>query len=301
MLKIKNTNLGAGLIVGGLVLTIAAGMGSFYLVLNREYLRQSLNQEKLAHERVFSEKLSADKELNYKNSQVEQLEKANQQLTVYLGNTVATLDEKGSILSQIYTNQAEIKSVQNKLQHIDGSTDAVQQQVSKLTKTVDQLVAKNNQLLKQVNQLAQDNHQLKASNNIITIHKGIGRAFRVEAWRVRSRDLTTRAKKTAKIVLSFEPSDRHEFMKIKKEVFYVTMSDESGAIYNILQGQKKTVYLDNNPVEILPSFELMAEDAEQINRINIAIEDLKGLPAGVYNFDIYTNNAYVGNTQIRLN
>jgi len=205
------------------------------------------------------------------------------------------------LMHQIANNQHEIKSVQGQLKNIDGSTDAVQQQVQKLTKTVEQLIAKNNHLLKQVNQLALDNQQLKATNNVITIHKGIGRAFRVEAWKSRNRDLTTRGKKTNKLVISFEPSDRHEFMKIKKEVFYVTMSDESGAIYNILQGQKKTVYLDNNPVEILPSFELMAEDADQINRINIAVENLKGIPAGVYNFDIYTNNAYVGNTQIRLN
>lgn len=301
MLKIKNTNFGAGLMVGGLMLAIAGGIGGFYLVLNREYLRQSLNKEKLAHERVLSEKLLSDKELTHKNSQLTQLEKANQQLTVYLGNTVATLDKKGALMHQIVTNQSEIKEVQSQLKNMDGSTNAVQQQVQKLTKTVDQLIAKNNQLLKQVNQLSLDNQQLKATNNVITIHKGIGRAFRVEAWKARSRDLTTRGKKTNKLVLSFEPSDRHEFMKIKKEVFYVTMSDESGAIYNILQGQKKTVYLDNNPVEILPSFELMAEDAEQINRINIAIENLKGLVPGVYNFDIYTNNAYVGNTQIRLN
>lgn len=301
MLKIKNTNVGAGLLVGGLMLAVAAGMGTFYLVLNREYLRQSLNKEKLAHERVFSEKLLSEKELIHKNTQLEQLEKANQQLTVYLGNNVEALDEKNQLVRQIANNQLEIKSVQSQLHEIDGNTESVQQQVSKLSKTVEQLVAKNNQLLKQVNQLALDNHQLKATNNVITIHKGIGRAFRVEAWRAKNRDLTTRAKKTDKLVISFEPSDRHEFMKIKKEVFYVTMSDESGAIYNILQGQKKTVYLDNNPVDILPSFELMAEDAEQINRINIAIENLKGLPAGVYNFDIYTNNAYVGNTQIRLN
>ncbi len=301
MLKIKNTNVGAGLMLGGLVLAIAASMGGFYLVLNREYLRQSLNKEKLAHERVFSEKLLTDKELTHKNTQLEQLEKANQQLTVYLGNTVASLDEKGVLMHQIVSNQTEIKSVQNQLEQIDGSTEAVQQQVSRLSKTIEQLIAKNNQLLKQVNQLSLDNHQLKATNNVITIHKGIGRAFRVEAWRAKSRDLTTRGKKTKKLVVSFEPSDRYEFMKIKKEVFFVTMSDESGAIYNILQGQKKTVYLDNNPVEILPSFEVKAEDAEQINRINIAIDGLKGLPAGVYNLDIYTNNAYVGNTQIRLN
>lgn len=301
MLKIKNTNFGASLMVGGLMLAIAGGIGGFYLVLNREYLRQSLNKEKLAHERVLSEKLLSDKELTHKNSQLAQLEKANQQLTVYLGNTVATLDKKGALMHQIVTNQSEIKEVQIQLKNMDGSTNAVEQQMQKLTKTVDQLIAKNNQLLKQVNQLSLDNQQLKATNNVITIHKGIGRAFRVEAWKSRSRDLTTRGKKTNKLVLSFEPSDRHEFMKIKKEVFYVTMSDESGAIYNILQGQKKTVYLDNNPVEILPSFELMAEDAEQINRINIAIENLKGLAPGVYNFDIYTNNAYVGNTQIRLN
>jgi len=301
MLKIKNTTFGAGLMVGGLMLAIAGTIGGFYLVLNREYLRQSLNKEKLAHERVFSEKLLSDKELTHKNSQLEQLEKANQQLTVYLGNTVATLDKKGALMHQIVTNQSEIEEVQSQLKNMDGSTNAVEQQLQKLTKTVDQLIAKNNQLLKQVNQLSLDNQQLKATNNVITIHKGIGRAFRVEAWKSRSRDLTTRGKRTSKLVLSFEPSDRHEFMKIKKEVFYVTMSDESGAIYNILQGQKKTVYLDNNPVEILPSFELMAEDAEQINRINIAVENLKGLAPGVYNFDIYTNNAYVGNTQIRLN
>lgn len=301
MLNIKNQKLGASLLLGGVFFALAAGIGGFYIVLNREYLRQSLNKEKLAHERLYSEKLLTDKELEHKSSQVDQLARANQQLTVFMGNAAQTLDEKGSLMSQLAQNEQEINSVKHQISHLDQNSEQVKDQLNKLNKTVEQLMAKNNQLLKQVNQLTLDNQQLKATNNVITIHKGIGRAFRVEAWRNRGKELTTKAKRTGKLVLSFEPSDRHEFMKIKKEVFFVTMSDESGAIFNILSSQKKTVQLDGNPVDIIPSFELLADDAEQVNRINVSIEKIDGLKPGIYNFDVYTSNAYVGNAQIRLN
>ncbi len=301
MLKFQKSSVATGLFAGAIVLTLSAALGSFYIILNREYLRQSLNKEKLGHERALSEKLVTDKELVHKTEQLDQMEAANQQLTSFLGHTVTSVKDKDHVISALAQNNQDIRDVRSQLKNMDGDTEALEQHITKLNKTLDQLVNKNNQLVKQVNQLSLESQQQKATSNVITIHKGIGRAFRVEAWRARGRELTTRAKRTQKLVVSFEPSDRHEFMKIKKDVFYVIMSDESGAIYNVLKGQKQTVYLDGNPVDILPSFELKAEEAEQINRISVAIEALSGLQPGVYNFDIYTNNAYVGNTQIRLN
>lgn len=300
MLNIKKSTVASVLIAGTIFTAVAGGLGGFYLILNREYLRQSLNKEKLTNERLLNEKLVAEKNLEYTSKELKQLKRSNQQLTTHLGNSVSESDFKSNLIRDLGTNQKEIQAIRNSINKIDAESDLSDQKIAKLTKSLDQLIAKNQQLTKQIQQLALESSQ-KNISDVVTIHKGIGRSFRIEALRGRAASLTTKAKKTDKIVVSFEPTDRHEFMKIKKDVFYVIMSDQSGAIYNLLQSQKQTVHLDGNPVDIMPSFEIRPQDSEQVNRISLTLENLEGLQPGVYLFDVYTNNAYVGNAQIRLN
>jgi hypothetical protein len=91
-------------------------------------------------------------------------------------------------------------------------------------------------------------------------------------------------------------------MRLKKEVFYIILSDETGSVYNLMQNNKATVQLHDKTIELMPSFILEAsESADKINRISFVIDDISKLAAGIYHLEVYTSSAFVGNTQIRLN
>jgi hypothetical protein len=171
--------------------------------------------------------------------------------------------------------------------------------VQQLSKSIDLLIKRNNEMIGRMNEMAEEQERLRMEYENTMTHKGIGRAFRVEA--LKGAKLTSKARRARNLELSFEPIDRKEFMKLREETFYVVLSDQSGAIYNLMKSQKATIYLKGNAVDIMPSFSLNAsQSSDKVNRIALVIENVN-LSPGIYNFEVYTSKAFVGNTQIRLN
>ena len=296
---VKRTKLFAGLVAGVVVISVASVLGFFMMFLNREQLRQMVNKEKLAHERTVSEKLLADKDLGFLQKEFQRLDEANTRLSAYLTRAESEVREKDVTIEGLTRDNRELHAVKSELGSLKVNSKELDQQVKMLSKSIDELIKRNQQMAEYLGSLQEETERLRTEYERTVVHKGIGRAFRVDA--LRGTRLTTAARRAKKLVVSFEPVDRKEFLKLKTETYYIILSDESGGVYNLLKNQKATVSLQGNPVEIMPSFILEANPtADRINRLALEMSDLK-LNGGVYNMEIYTSTAFVGSTQIRLN
>ncbi|MDP2187387.1 MAG: hypothetical protein Q8J69_01770 [Sphingobacteriaceae bacterium] len=295
----KRTKLFTGLVAGVVVLSITSLLGFFMLFLNKEQLRQNLDIAKLEQERTLSEKLLVDKDLGFLQKEFRTLDATNQQLNAFLDKASAQLTSKDITIEGLQEDNKELIQVKASLGELKLDHHQIEAQVLELSKSIDLLIKRNNEIIGRMNELAEQQELMRSDYENTIVHKGIGRSFRVDA--LKGERLTSKARRTRNLELSFEPIDRKEFMKLREESFYIVLSDESGGVYNLMKSQKATVYLKGNAVDIMPSFSLKASpSADKINRISLVIEEVN-LKPGVYNFEVYTTNAFVGNTQIRLN
>jgi hypothetical protein len=295
----KRTKIFTGLVAGVVVLSITSMLGFFMLFLNKEQLRQNLDIAKLDQERTLSEKLLVDKDLGFLQKEFNTLDATNKQLSAYLDKAATQLDLKDLTINDLQNDTKELGQLKSNLRDLKIDHHQIEAQVQQLSKSIDLLIKRNNEMIGRMNEMAEEQDRLRDEYENTIVHKGIGRAFRVDA--LKGEKLTSKARRTRNLELSFEPIDRKEFMKLREESFYIVLSDQSGAIYNLMKSQKATIYLKGNAVDIMPSFSLNASpNSDKINRISLEIHDVD-LKPGVYNFEVYTSKAFVGNTQIRLN
>lgn len=295
----KRTKVFAGLVAGVVVLSVTSVLGFFTLFLNREQLRQSLDKVKLEQERTISEKLMADKDLGFLQQEFERLDATNVRLNEYLTRAEGEIKQKDLTISGLVADTRELGAVKQELGNLKVNSKELDAQIRLLSKSIDELIKRNQQMVRFLEELQDEQQRMRVEYERTVVHKGIGRAFRVDA--LRGSKVTSLARRAQKLVLSFEPIDRNEFLKLKSETYYVILTDETGAVYNLLKNQKAAISLQGNPVEIMPSFILEASSStDRINRLALEIDDLK-LHGGIYNLEIYTTSAFVGSTQIRLN
>lgn len=295
----KRTKIFTGLVAGVVVLSVSSVLGFFMLFLNREQLRQSLDKVKLEQERTISEKLMADKDLGFLQKEFDRLDQTNARLNEYLIRAEGEVKQKDLTIDGLVADTRELGAVKQELGSLKVNSKELDDQVKQLSKSIDELIKRNQQMVRYLEELQEEQQRMRTEYERTVVHKGIGRAFRVDA--LRGAKVTSLARRAHKLVLSFEPIDRNEFLKLKSETYYVILTDESGAVYNLLKNQKAAISLQGNPVEIMPSFILEAStSSDRINRLALEIEDLK-LRGGIYNLEIYTTSAFVGSTQIRLN
>ena len=295
----KRTKVFAGLVAGVVVLSVSSVLGFFALFLNREQLRQSLDKVKLEQERTISEKLLVDKDLGFLQKEFARLDETNARLNEYLTRAEGEIAQKDLTIGGLVADTRELGAVKQELGSLKTNSKELDAQVKLLSKSIDDLIKRNQQMVRFLEELEDEQQRMRVEYERTVVHKGIGRAFRVDA--LRGSKVTSLARRAHKLVLSFEPIDRNEFLKLKSETYYVILSDETGAVYNLLKNQKATISLQGNPVELMPSFILEASGStDRINRLALEIDELK-LRGGIYNLEIYTSSAFVGSTQIRLN
>jgi hypothetical protein len=295
----KRTKIFTGLLAGVVVLSITGMLGFFMLFLNKEQLRQNLHIAKLEQERTLSEKLLVDKDLGFLQKEFKTLDATNKQLSDYLNKATNQIELKDLTIDDLQKDTKELGNLKSNLKDLKFDHGQIEAQVQQLSKSIDLLIKRNNEMIGRMNEMAEEQERLRMEYENTMTHKGIGRAFRVEA--LKGAKLTSKARRARNLELSFEPIDRKEFMKLREETFYVVLSDQSGAIYNLMKSQKATIYLKGIAVDIMPSFSLNAsQSSDKVNRIALGIENVN-LKPGIYNFEVYTGKAFVGNTQIRLN
>lgn len=295
----KRSKIFAGLVAGVVVFSVSSILGFFMLFLNREQLRQHLDKTRLEKERTVSEKLEADRNLQFLQEEFNQIDAVNEKLNTYLDRAEEQIRQKDVTIETLAQDNEQLSNVKKELSGLKVNNKQLDEQVKNLTKNIDELIKRNQQVARYLENLQEEQQQMRMDYDRLVIHKGVGRAFRVDA--LRGDRITSQARRMKKLVVSFEPFDKNEYLNLKSETYYVVLSDEAGAIYNLLKNQKANISLQGNQVDIIPSFILeAAPNADKFNRIALEMKDLD-LKSGIYTLEIYSSSSFVGSTQIRLN
>lgn len=278
-------------IIAALVAILFTAGGSLYL--SNKGLKNNLKSERLKSENLLAQKLHLDKSLEQSKKDVAELQGKANTMERKLSEINQQIDQKNSEINRLRAQNGSIKDLRNKISELENLKAQRDEELNNLNKTLALAQAENASLseklasaVKAKSTLMDDNHILKAlvSDN-----------YRTEAFRGKNEKLTVNARKTKKLMVSFDlPSDIPA-----KEVYFKVFTPE-GLEYSSAKDLAATISFIDNDDHLIASSDQAAFGPSGSRRIEMAFNPKKKLTQGVYRFNLYNGERFLGSTQLRL-
>ncbi|MBU0763903.1 MAG: hypothetical protein KJ607_03605 [Bacteroidetes bacterium] len=279
-----------GIILGTGILILFAIAGSIYIYNLNRNLKKALDSEKLRAERLYSENLSKDK-------QVAGFEKDNAALKSKFKYLNQLLSDNEKDLSK---KEAEIRRLRNlnvapyerKIAKSEKDRKTLEEQIVQLNQFIDRLKAEKDEIAQALESQKNTNSALTENLNILSAI--LANNFMLEATKGGRKDkLTVNARRTRKIMASFDLPE-----SIAASVsFRITTPD--GKIYNSTESLI-SVRIEENPGSLTACLSPFTGTVETTKRVEVAYKP-KGKPLkGIYKIDVYSNENYLGSSQLKL-
>jgi len=277
------------LVAGGLILSsLVCGL----LVYNNSQLKDNLSSEKINSEKLLSEKLNLDKSLfRYKNELAE-LNIKNAALNKRIENSNKLIQSKTEEINQLYAQNASLKDIEKKMVELEQLKERLNSEIFELNKSLTQVINENELLNDQIAQSERINAKLSEDNSILKAM--ISDNYRTEALRGKHNRLTINARRTDKLVVSFDiPGSTSNDIYFK---VITPKGDEFSSSKDLAATLKITEYGDG----LLASSDPSATGLASTKRIDMSFKPVQRLTKGVYQFKIYNGERFIGSTQLRM-
>jgi myosin heavy subunit len=275
-----------------IALTALALILSGAIFYSNRSLKNQLHKEKIKSETLLSEKLNLEKSIDAFKKDLSLLKGRNAELDKVVNETSTKLSKKESEIKKLLAENASLSDLRKKNEELEALHKKMQDEISSLNMNIARLTEENNRFSETVAIVNAENKSLATQNALLEAM--LADNYRIEALKGKHDKLTVAAKRTNKLMVSFDlPSDMGSelFFKVitpdKKEF---SSKNDNAAIINLYDE-------DTNLIASLsgvPSGDLKARRAELIYK-----PDHK-LIKGIYRFNIYDGNEYLGSIQLRL-
>lgn len=281
-------NRGKTSIVIAVVIVIAALIGTGIFYSSNKSLTRNLNVEKLKTERMLSEKLELQKEIETFRNQINSLTGKNTELDQLLAETSQKLNEKEAQLSRIVRENGSIKTLKKELAELNQVKKDFVDQVANLNETIWKLNKEKDTLNETIASLQKENKQLATNLDILSSITGDN--YLVESTKRKDR-LTVMAKRTKKITMSFNVPEN----VVENISFKLTKPDgkqvdgkDNGIAYRIVNGDEDlTASISGGAIKVSKKIEMTYEPKE------------KSKP-GIYKIEMYNDDKYIGACNVKL-
>jgi chromosome segregation ATPase len=295
-------------IVVTLLLLLSAGLGFFFWQKSKNYLAEN---EKMEQERVAleSEKAQITTSLDSITMAYAILRTENESLQGRVATSAQQVAQKEATISQI-----KITSVKD-LEGLRAQVAELKKAKIELETIITGLRLENDQLKVQVAQLTSDNASLKGANTDLTgqvqdlakqlesqIKKTQSATFKATSFSVqcerRGDKLTTRAKKTREIFVSFDLADVPQAYQGQQKL-YLAMTDDKAVPVMSKTAAKATINAPAGPVNITAQ-EVKEVNLTAVQRVTFSHKFDERLKSGNYVVGIYSERGLLGSATFRL-
>jgi FtsZ-binding cell division protein ZapB len=288
-------------IIVTLLLLLSASMGWFFWQKSKVVQSENLRIEAMRDSLEFV-KAAVELELDTLAQAYSALRNENEGLRGRVSSTVKTVEEKEVIIRQIKSSSSkEISDLKNQIG-----------QLSKLKTEYETIITvlrgENDQLKVENQRLTGENYQLRTAKDNLSrqledqLRKNQTVSFKATAFRVenqrKSDKLTTRAKKTREITISFDLNDVPSMYQGPVKL-YMVITDETGKPIASNNPVRTTVYAPTGPTDI--SAQMVKEVIlYESQRIELDYELEEKIKSGSYTVSIYTEKGLLGASIFRL-
>lgn len=275
------------------VVTTALFVASTVWLLNTKRINSSLEtglkNEKLKSESLLSEKLLLEKDIEKFKEQLGALKNQNSELDNLYNATAAKLNaqeadynrlkKENATLGQIRKQRQELLAIQdqlkNELQALKTSYAALESENRNLNQTIASLEERNKILIADLN---------NAMNNSVD-------QSQLHAIRSKPEKLTVKAKRTKKLIASFEvPANlKNLSFRVINDKGDVLGPKEGSISFNAIPSDNSYVASKENSAA-----------GNKLQKVEMTYTPVKKLSAGIYTVEILNENLHVGSLKVKL-
>jgi hypothetical protein len=250
---------------------------------------KNINAEKIKNETLLSEKIKLD-EIVYKQKQEKTLliEKQTHTDKILHENSIL-LEQKELEIKRLNASTYSIGSLKQKISELEILKNKLNADIEQLNLTQNSLMTENERLSELLRTTQNENAALTTDNSIL--RQLIADNYRVEASKGKQSKPTLIARRAKLIAVSFDLS-----VESTDNLHFKVIAPDGNEYASINDATTCTTITDNNLTassdNILET--IGAKHSEMIYKPTMKFQK------GVYKFNIYNNEDYMGSTQLRL-
>lgn len=271
-----------------LLLFILAILGGTYFFLATKNLNSRLNAELLHSELLLSEKLALEKNSVAYENEINRLKIRHVVLDESIAQMQLEIDEKEAAIRRAEREKRSVKLLNSQLAELELKKNESESVVGKMKELVRKLTDEKNAIDQSMSGLQEENKQLR--NEMKELRSSSADHFLAETTNRRDRQ-TVVARRTKKIKVNFKVPEKMAStisVKVIPPDGKVLEGTENGIAHRIVNNENKfTASLNSGVVNELKEIELTYEPT------------LKPL-AGIYRIEVFNNEKYVGNLNVKL-
>ncbi len=252
-------------------------------------LEKSMKEERLKSEAYLSEKLSLDKEILKMKNDFKTLQGKNSELDKAINSATIKLSQKEAEVGKLQKDARSIKDIQKKHEELKQIKSELEQQLALVNSTLATLKRDNADLSNTIAMLESKNKNLAEEVNNMKLASIDD--IRIEAVKKKSQQLTATAKKTKKVIVSFEVPTA-----LQSELSY-KITGPSGQLMTEKNGSITSTLL---PDEMVLTASVTNVPAPKKKQVQMIYETKEKLQSGVYTIEVSSNGLYIGSLQVRL-
>lgn len=248
-----------------------------------------LENQKLKSEQLLSEKLQLEKEMERFKDQLFTLKDKNLGLDNLVNSLSSQLQNQQEEYNRMKKEKLSIAQIKKQKQGLLALQNQLQNDLETLRLEYASLQSQNKDLTDMVAILEERNRHLADDLNK-TMHATLDRSH-IQALKGKSERLTIRARKTRKILATFEvPSDLRNlnFRIVDSRGNVLTPND--GTTSSVATPAESSLTASANPEVI----------ARGLQKVEVAFTPKKKLATGIYTVEILNENLYVGSVKVKL-
>jgi myosin heavy subunit len=275
------------------VVTTALLLASLVWLLNTNRVNSSLEagleKERLKSESMLSEKLLLEKELDKFKDQLFKLKDKNLELDNLVKNTSSQFSRQESEYNRMKKENLTLAQIKKQRQDLVALRSQLENELQSLKSTNAELEEKNREMNNTIASL-QDRNRILSEDLNRAMLAAVDQS-QIQALRGKNERLTVRAKKTKKLMATFEVAANLKNLSFKIiDSKRNLVSTETGSIaYNVMPSESSLTASASEEVT-----------ASKLQKVELAFTPQKKLTPGVYTIEILNENLYVGSLRVKL-
>jgi hypothetical protein len=281
------------LIAGVLLFLLLSGV----LFVNNRSLKNDLKQERLTSEALLSEKLMIEKSLAKSKQDLLLTQTANARLDKRLAEITSEIEEKEARLLKLTSDNnslrrsaSRVKDLEATIEKLNSDLASLNDRLAALRSESDKHRLTSHELQSQLDALGREKEMITTANAILRAMAGNN--FRVEAVRGRNEKLTVNARRTQKLVYTFDlPGD------IASNLSFTIKTPDNNK-FTSSGSHAATIVVTENSNNFFASTSMLGKTGTK--SVEMIYKPEEKLSKGVYEFEVYNDTRYIGTTRLRL-
>ncbi len=259
---------------------------------SKSKFKKLLTDENLKSEMLLSEKLALDKAVKNYQLDITDLQSKSDGLDKLIAEANIDIQNKNAEINKLKTANVSIKNLKGRIAELESLKKQLNEELAQSNNSLAQAKSENEKLN---NELASASKTIEGLESDIAILKVMfSYNYRTEALRGKNEKLTVNAKRTNKLLVSLDVPGN-----IGNDIHFKVVTPE-GKELSSKKDLAAIIKITENGDGLLASSTLTNVGSAGTKRVEMSYKPTQKMSKGIYQFNLYNEDRFLGSAQKRL-